>query len=187
MHGYVIKQQLSQNPTAHLDSSHGTPVCRGTPFGNHCFTVWCMTAACSVVAKLLDLDLQGRWLNPWCGHSKISTAVGPLSKALIPTLLQGVCLLLSLINCKSLWIKSVSWMKKLFWLAVISEVVKCAPRSRVSSYDFGSFHSHGLPFGLRMIPAVNTPHFYSSIRYLLLSYNVQLQTSNTRRLVASVL
>ena len=34
-----------------------------------------------------------------------STAVGPLSKALNPTF-QGVCLLLSLINCKSLWIKA---------------------------------------------------------------------------------
>ena len=35
-------------------------------------------------------------------------SVGPLSKALNPTLLQGVCLLLSLINCKSLWIKAFS-------------------------------------------------------------------------------
>ena len=49
-----------------------------------------------------------RWFDPWCGHDKICTAVGPLSKALNPTLLQGVCLLLSLINCKSLWIKNVS-------------------------------------------------------------------------------
>ena len=59
----------------------------------------------SVVVKLLDLDPQGRWFDPWCGHDKICTAVGPLSKALNPTLLQGVCLLLSLINCKLLWIK----------------------------------------------------------------------------------
>ena len=62
-------------------------------------------AACSIVVKLLDLDLQGRWFDPWCGHTKICTAVGPLSKALNPTLLQGVFLLLSLMNCKSLWIK----------------------------------------------------------------------------------
>ena len=37
-----------------------------------------------------------------CGQDKICTAAGPLSKALNPTLLQGACLLLSLINCKSL-------------------------------------------------------------------------------------
>ena len=55
-------------------------------------------AACSVAVKLLDLDPQGRWFDP--------PAVGPLSKALNPTLLQGECLLLSLINCKSLWIKA---------------------------------------------------------------------------------
>ena len=56
------------------------------------------------------LDPQGRWFDPWCGHDKICTAVVPLSKALNPTLLQGVCLLLSLINCKSLWIKaSAKW------------------------------------------------------------------------------
>ena len=46
------------------------------------------------------------WFDPWCGHDKICAAVGPLRKALNPTLLQGVCLLLSLINCKSLWIKA---------------------------------------------------------------------------------
>ena len=46
-------------------------------------------AACGVVVKLLDLDPQGRWFDPWCGHGKICTAVGPLSKALNPTLLQG--------------------------------------------------------------------------------------------------
>ena len=64
-------------------------------------------ATCSVAVKLLDLDPQGRWFDPWCGHDKICTAVGPLSKALNPTLLQGECLLLSLINCKSLWIKAL--------------------------------------------------------------------------------
>ena len=32
--------------------------------------------------NLLDLDPQGRWFDPWCGHNKIYTAVGPLSKAL---------------------------------------------------------------------------------------------------------
>ena len=46
-------------------------------------------AACSVVIKLLDLDPQGWWFDPRCGHDKICTAVGPLSKALHPTLLQG--------------------------------------------------------------------------------------------------
>ena len=63
-------------------------------------------SACSVVVKLLDLDPQGRWFDPWGGHDKICTAVGPLGKALNPRLLQGVCLLLSLINCKLLWIKA---------------------------------------------------------------------------------
>ena len=63
-------------------------------------------AACSVVLKLLDLDPQGRWFDLWCGHDKICTAVGPLSKALNPTLLQGLCLLTTLINCKLLWIKA---------------------------------------------------------------------------------
>ena len=67
-------------------------------------------AACSVAVKLRDLDPQGRWFDPRCGQDKIRAAVGPLSKALNPTLLQGVCLLLSLINCKSLWIKaSAKW------------------------------------------------------------------------------
>ena len=60
--------------------------------------------ACSVGVKLLDLHPQGRWFDPRCGHDKICTAVGPLSKAPNPTLLQWVCLLLSLINCKSLWL-----------------------------------------------------------------------------------
>ena len=62
--------------------------------------------ACSVAVKPLDLDPQGRWFDPRCGHDKIRTAVGLLSKALNPTLLQGVGLLLSLINCKSLWIQA---------------------------------------------------------------------------------
>ena len=34
------------------------------------------------MVKVLDLDPQGRWFDPWCGHDKICTAVGPLSKAL---------------------------------------------------------------------------------------------------------
>ena len=34
-------------------------------------------ADCSVVVKLLDLDPQGRWFDPRCGHDKICTAVGP--------------------------------------------------------------------------------------------------------------
>ena len=67
-------------------------------------------AVCSVVVTRLYLDPQGRWFDPRCGHDKICTAVGPLSKALNPSLLQGVCLLLSLINCKLLWIKaSAKW------------------------------------------------------------------------------
>ena len=63
-------------------------------------------AACSVAVKLLDLDPHGRWFDSWCGHYEIHTAVGPLSKALNSTLLHGECLLLSLINCKSLWRKA---------------------------------------------------------------------------------
>ena len=51
------------------------------------------------VVKLLALDPQGRWFNPCYGHDKICTAFGPLSKALNRPLLQGVFLLLSLINC----------------------------------------------------------------------------------------
>ena len=38
-------------------------------------------AACSVVVKLMDLDPQGRWFDPWWGQDKICPAVGPLSKA----------------------------------------------------------------------------------------------------------
>ena len=45
----------------------------------------------AVVVKPLDLDLQGQWFDPWCGHVKICTVFGPLSKARNPTLLQGVC------------------------------------------------------------------------------------------------
>ena len=63
-------------------------------------------SACSILVKLMDLDPQERWFDPWCGQDRICTAAGPLSMALNPTLLQGVCLLLSLINCKSLWIKA---------------------------------------------------------------------------------
>ena len=48
-------------------------------------------AACSVAVKLMDLDPQGRWFDPWSGQDQICTAVGPLSKALNATLLQGVC------------------------------------------------------------------------------------------------
>ena len=49
-------------------------------------------AACSVVVKLLDLDPQDQWLDPWCGHDKICTTVGPLSKAPNPTLGYVSCL-----------------------------------------------------------------------------------------------
>ena len=58
------------------------------------------------MVKVLDLDPQGWWFDPWCVHDKICSTVGPLSNALHPTLLQRVCLLLSLINCKLLWIKA---------------------------------------------------------------------------------
>ena len=43
----------------------------------------------NVVVKLLDLDPQGQWFDPWSGPDKICTAVKPLSKALNPTLLRG--------------------------------------------------------------------------------------------------
>ena len=48
-----------------------------------------LTQVCGVAVKLLDLDPQGRWFDPWCGHDKIRTAVGPLSKALNPTFAPG--------------------------------------------------------------------------------------------------
>ena len=64
------------------------------------------SSACSVAVKLMDLDPQGRRFDPWCDRDKSRTAVGHLSKALNPALFQGVCHLLSLINCKSLWIKA---------------------------------------------------------------------------------
>ena len=44
------------------------------------------------------------WFKPQCSHNMIR-ANGHCSKALNPTLLQGDVPLLSLINCKSLWIK----------------------------------------------------------------------------------
>ena len=49
-------------------------------------------AACSVVVKLLDLDPQGRWFDPWCGHDKMirsAQLLGPLSKALNPSIAAG--------------------------------------------------------------------------------------------------
>ena len=33
-----------------------------------------------VVVKLIDLDPQGRWFDPWCGHDEICTAVGALEQ-----------------------------------------------------------------------------------------------------------
>ena len=56
------------------------------------------------MVKVHDWDLKGYWFKPQCSHDKISAAVGPLSKAFNPTLLQGGWPPLSLINCKSLWI-----------------------------------------------------------------------------------
>ena len=54
---------------------------------------------------MADWDPEGLGFKPQCSQCKISTAVGPLSKALNPALLRGGgdCPLLSLINCKSLW------------------------------------------------------------------------------------
>ena len=78
--------------------------------GNSLYRRW---AACSVV-----VGPSRSWFDPWCGHDKICAAVGPLSRALNPTLFQGVCLLLSEMNCKSLWIKaSAKWhvMSKKWW------------------------------------------------------------------------
>ena len=60
--------------------------------------------ATSLSCQLLDLDPQGRRFGGRCSHDKICTAVGPLSEALNPALL------LSLINCKSLWMKNVRLM-----------------------------------------------------------------------------
>ena len=56
------------------------------------------------MVKVLDLELQGRWFNPWCGHDKICTAVGPLSKAFNPALLQEE--MSPVINSKLFWIKA---------------------------------------------------------------------------------
>ena len=52
------------------------------------------------MVKLLDLDPQSQWFDPWCSHDKICTAVGPFSKALNPTLLQGYvsCLVWSVVG-----------------------------------------------------------------------------------------
>ena len=52
--------------------------------------IWEQEAACSVVVKLLDLGPQGRSFDPWWGHDKICSAVGPLSNALNPTLQGGM-------------------------------------------------------------------------------------------------
>ena len=45
-------------------------------------------AACSLVAKVHDWNSVDRWLKPRSSHDKISSAVGLLSKALNPALLQ---------------------------------------------------------------------------------------------------
>ena len=46
-------------------------------------------AAYHLVAKLFDWDPEGWWFEPQCNNNKIRAVVGPLSKALNPTLLQG--------------------------------------------------------------------------------------------------
>ena len=100
---------LSAHPSAALSPaprSGPTALCFQSPAVRAVRSVQRRKAACSLAVKLMGLDPQGRWFDPWCGRDKICTAVGPLRKALNPTLLQGVCLLLSLIYCKSLWIKA---------------------------------------------------------------------------------
>ena len=62
--------------------------------------------------------------DPNSCHDKICAAVGPLSKALNPTLLQGVCLLLSLINCKSLWIKASAKLHIIYIIYLLSEQLR---------------------------------------------------------------
>ena len=42
-----------------------------------------------LVGKVHDWDPEGWWFKPRCSHDKIHAAVGPLNKALNPTLLQG--------------------------------------------------------------------------------------------------
>ena len=37
-------------------------------------------AAYSLVVKLHELDPQGQWLNPWCGHDKIYTGCWTLEQ-----------------------------------------------------------------------------------------------------------
>ena len=70
-----------------LPFHHGTVEQR--PIAHGCGELSGAGAACSVAAKQLDLDPQGRWFDPRCGRGKICAAVGPLSQALNPTLLQG--------------------------------------------------------------------------------------------------
>ena len=43
-------------------------------------------ATCSVVVKLMDLDPQGRWSFPGAATIRYARLLGPLSKALNPTL-----------------------------------------------------------------------------------------------------
>ena len=65
-----------------------------------CFVTWCMIMLEIAIRRWVHCghggvlhrttDPQGRWFDPWCGQEKICTAVGPLSKAINLTLLQGV-------------------------------------------------------------------------------------------------
>ena len=79
--------RMSGASPASFDTCKQTSLLRFHSFSFYLFNQDSHSA--SVVVKLLDLDPQGRWFDPWCGHDKICTAVGPLSKALNPTLLQG--------------------------------------------------------------------------------------------------
>ena len=42
-----------------------------------------------LVPKVREWDQEVWWFEPWCSQEKCCTAVGPLSKAFNPALLQG--------------------------------------------------------------------------------------------------
>ena len=52
-----------------INTSVALPTCGNTNYG----------AACSVAVKPLDLDPQGRWFDPRCGHAEMRQLLGPLS------------------------------------------------------------------------------------------------------------
>ena len=88
----------------------------GTEIVPNCNIVGLLWPPCVPILPVVVGQPVGEWLSyltwthkvggliDWWGHDKTWTAVGPLSIA------PGACLLLSLINCKSLWIKvSAKW------------------------------------------------------------------------------